>query len=159
MNQNVPKPMLFGLDPVGTLTFYFSKKHFFYAVTLYAKHIFQAPPGPRWSAHGGPIQGPDGAPLQGPSRSHMERPCRAHPGAYPGPWGEAAGPGPGPGRTLRSQPGPLPSRHCAIAPREKIRRSGEPRCDLQVCIFGAVPSSLSRFLTPRSRGPPLAKRC
>ena len=48
--------MFFGLDPVGTLIFYFSKKHILYL--LYTKHILEAHVGPRWSAHTGPIQGP-----------------------------------------------------------------------------------------------------
>ena len=71
-----------------------------------------------------------GAPLQGPSRAQMERPCRAHPRpsapasmqckaqmerpcrAHPGPRGDADGyrSRPRSGRTLTSQPGPLPSR-------------------------------------------------
>ena len=69
--------MFLGLVSVGTLSFYFPKKHILYV--LYIEHISQV------RALAGPIQGPDG---------------------------EAAGPGPGPGpgRTLRSQPGPLPSR-------------------------------------------------
>ena len=61
---------------------------------MYTKHIFQAHPGPRCSAHGGPTQGPDGAPMEGPPRA----------------LGSAAGYGYGYGRTLRAQPGPLPSR-------------------------------------------------
>ena len=83
MIPNVPKPMLlahFRLDSVGVLIVYFSKNtnHIFI-------YIFQAHPGSRWSAHGGPIQGPDGAPLQR---------------ALPGPrWSALAGPIQGPGET------------------------------------------------------------
>ena len=45
---------------------------------------------------------------------------------HPGPWGSGSGSrfGSGTRRTLRAQPGPPP-----IAPRKKIRRSGDPRCD------------------------------
>ena len=59
-------------------------------------------PGPRWSAHAGPVQGPGQTPPdtdtdtdelsdpnQGPSRVQMERPWRAHPGPR---WSALAGP-------------------------------------------------------------------
>ena len=66
----------FRLDPAGALTFYFSRKHLVYF--LYTKHIFQAHPGPRWSAHAGPIQGPGEVPpdpetdeLSGPNQGPL----------------------------------------------------------------------------------------
>ena len=62
----------------------------------------KAHPGPGWSAFAGPIHGPGAAPWQGSSKAQIER-----------------------GRTLRFQQGPS-----SIAPREKIHRSGDPRCDL-----------------------------
>ena len=84
MNQNVPKPMFFRLDPMGTLNFHLSQNDILFL--MYKTHI------------------------SGPPRAQMERPCTAHPGptwsaqrpcrAHPGPrWSAHAGPIQGPGET------------------------------------------------------------
>ena len=91
MNQNVPKRMFLGhfrLESVGTLTFYFSKKHMLYF--LYIRNIYFRP-----------IQGPDGVPMEGPPRAQMERPWRAHPGPR---WSAHGGPTQGPGWSAHAGP-------------------------------------------------------
>ena len=64
--------------------------------------------GPRWSAHAGTTQGPDGAPMQGPSRA-LGRRRRT--------------------RIRIRTNSQIPTSAPPIAPREKICRSRDPRCD------------------------------
>ena len=110
MTPNFPKPMFFGqiqLGLVGTLTYCFSKKMTSRPLAPLRGHL------DLFGAHLGPVRGLLG-PIWGPQS--------LGPGyAADGSAAAAAAAG----QTLNSWPGPPP-----IAPRDKIHRSGDPRCDL-----------------------------
>ena len=86
----------------------------------------RAHPGPRWSALAGSIQGTDGAPME----------C-----AIGRRWIQS--------RSQTRTNSQIPTRAPPIAPRERIRRSEDPGCNMFGSIVGSLGGALPVFFTPR----------